>query len=98
MTSEAKANANRRNAEKSTGPKTAEGKAVAAQNAVKHSLLARTAVIKDADPDSIADCGFRRSSTSGCLRGGGCEPRQTKPTGGGPSMRNKPSAGSRMRL
>ena len=45
MSSEAKIAANRHNAEKSTGPKTAEGKAIVAQNAVKHGLLARTAVI-----------------------------------------------------
>ncbi|MBW8040215.1 MAG: hypothetical protein FVQ85_09475 [Planctomycetes bacterium] len=37
--------ANRLNAQKSTGPKTSEGKAVASQNSVKHGLLARQAVI-----------------------------------------------------
>ena len=50
MTSQAKIAANRRNAEKSTGPRTEEGKAIVAQNAVKHGLLARRAVIKDEDP------------------------------------------------
>ncbi len=49
MTSEAKANANRRNAEKSTGPKTEEGKAAVSQNAVKHGLLARQEVISSED-------------------------------------------------
>jgi hypothetical protein len=49
MTSEARVLANRRNAEKSTGPRTAEGKAVVAQNAVKHGLWARQAVLKDED-------------------------------------------------
>ena len=37
--------ANRRNAAKSTGPKTAGGKATASRNAIKHGLLAREIVI-----------------------------------------------------
>ena len=36
MCSEAKLTANRLNAKKSTGPRTLEGKAVVAQNALKH--------------------------------------------------------------
>ena len=50
MASEAQILANRRNAEKSTGPCSAEGKAIVSQNAVKHGLLAREAVIKGEDP------------------------------------------------
>ena len=38
--------ANRANAQKSTGPKTDEGKAVASQNAVKHGLYAKDIIIK----------------------------------------------------
>ena len=38
--------ANRRNAQKSTGPKTADGKAVARLNALKHGLLAQTVVVR----------------------------------------------------
>jgi hypothetical protein len=38
--------ANRQNARKSTGPKTAEGKATASKNAVKHGLFAAEAVIE----------------------------------------------------
>ena len=49
MASAAQVLANRRNAQKSTGPRTEEGKAVAAQNAVKHGLLARDDVIKTED-------------------------------------------------
>jgi hypothetical protein len=41
--------ANRRNAKKSTGPRTAAGKAKAAQNATKHGLLARQPVLPDED-------------------------------------------------
>jgi len=41
--------ANRRNAKKSTGPRTAAGKAKSAQNATKHGLLARQPVLPDED-------------------------------------------------
>jgi hypothetical protein len=45
--------ANQKNARKSTGPKTPEGKQVAARNALKHGLLARSVVIdSDAAPES----------------------------------------------
>ncbi len=39
-------NANRQNAQKSTGPKTNEGKAAVSKNAVKHGLFAAEAVIE----------------------------------------------------
>jgi hypothetical protein len=45
MTTESQILANRINALKSTGPRTAEGKAVASQNSVKHGLLAERDVI-----------------------------------------------------
>ena len=41
MTSEKQAKANRRNALKSTGPKTPNGKAAIRYNATKHGLLSR---------------------------------------------------------
>ena len=49
MTTEAQIEANRSNAQKSTGPRTPEGKAKVAQNAVKHGLLARQATIVGED-------------------------------------------------
>ncbi|HUT29445.1 MAG TPA: hypothetical protein VMX13_06615 [Sedimentisphaerales bacterium] len=45
MSSEARILANRRNAQQSTGPRTPQGKAIVAQNPVKHGLLARQDVI-----------------------------------------------------
>jgi hypothetical protein len=50
MASAAQVLANRSNAQKSTGPRTLEGKAVVAQNAVKHGLLAQEVVIKGEEP------------------------------------------------
>ncbi len=50
MTTEAQISANRSNAHKSTGPRTPEGKAVVAQNAIKHGLLAQDVIIKGEDP------------------------------------------------
>lgn len=49
MATEAQVRANRLNALKSTGPRTGAGKAVVAQNAVKHGLSARQAVIVGED-------------------------------------------------
>ena len=50
MATEAQTSTNRGNAQKSTGPRTPEGKAVVARNAVKHGLLAQEVVIKGEDP------------------------------------------------
>ena len=46
MATQAQIKANRQNAQKSTGPKTAKGKVVVAQNAIKHGLFAQENVIK----------------------------------------------------
>jgi hypothetical protein len=50
MATAAQIQANRSNAQKSTGPRTTEGKERASQNAVKHGLLAKEAVIVGEDP------------------------------------------------
>jgi hypothetical protein len=47
--SERKIQANRRNALRSTGPKTARGKQIVGRNAIKHGLLAREVVITAGD-------------------------------------------------
>ena len=53
MTSEARVAANRRNAAKSTGPRTKQGKAVVAQNALKHGFGAHQDVIPGEDPQQF---------------------------------------------
>jgi len=50
MTTAAQIQANRTNARKSTGPRTPEGKEKASQNALKHGLRAKQAVIPGEDP------------------------------------------------
>jgi len=49
MTTEKQIEANRQNATHSTGPKTAAGKAAAAQNSTKHGLRARVALLESED-------------------------------------------------
>ena len=46
--------ANRRNALRSTGPRTPSGKAVAARNAITHGLLSRRVVMPTEDYDEFA--------------------------------------------
>ena len=56
MTSNKKqAQANRRNALKSTGPKTAEGKAAVRHNALRHGLLSRDVLLPGEDEDSLKE-------------------------------------------
>jgi hypothetical protein len=52
MATQAQITANRRNAKKSTGPCTPEGKAAASQNSIKHGLFARQTLI---DSENEAD-------------------------------------------
>jgi len=59
MTTEARIHANRRNAQKSTGPQTPQGKAVVSQNALKHGLSARHDVITT---ESQADFDLHRDA------------------------------------
>jgi hypothetical protein len=50
---ERRISANRRNSQKSTGPKTPEGKAVVSQNARKHGLLSRETFLPDEDGNAL---------------------------------------------
>ena len=55
MATQAQIDANRRNCRSSTGPKSAEGKRVVANNALKHGLRREEAVIRGEDPEIFAD-------------------------------------------
>ena len=59
MTSDKKAEANRRNALKSTGPKTPEGKAAVRLNAVKHGLLSQDVLLPGEDDAALRELGER---------------------------------------
>ncbi len=59
MTSDKKAEANRRNALKSTGPKTPEGKAAVRLNAVKHGLLSQEVLLPAEDEAALKELGER---------------------------------------
>ena len=50
MTSQKQIAANRRNAQKSTGPRSPEGKSIVAQNATTHGFTANTPIIPGEDP------------------------------------------------
>jgi hypothetical protein len=54
MASAAQIAANRANAEKSSGPRTEEGKAKSARNALKHGLLAERLLLDGEDPEAWA--------------------------------------------
>jgi len=64
MVSQAKIRANRQNAQKSTGPRTTHGKALASKNSLKHGLSANRNVIA---PESQADYELYRNQILGEL-------------------------------
>jgi len=53
MASDKQIRANRRNARKSTGPKTQQGKAAVSHNALKHGLLSRQILLPNEDEASL---------------------------------------------
>ena len=59
MTSDKQAQANRRNALKSTGPKTPEGKAAVRHNATKHGLLSQEVLLPGEDAAALEELGER---------------------------------------
>ena len=59
MTSDKQAQANRRNALRSTGPKTPEGKAAVRHNATKHGLLSQEVLLPGEDAATLQELGER---------------------------------------
>ncbi len=57
MTSEGKAEANRSNAQKSTGPRTPEGKAAVRLNALRHGLLSEEVLLPGEDGEALGELG-----------------------------------------
>jgi hypothetical protein len=57
MTSDKQTEANRRNALKSTGPKTPEGKAAIRLNALKHGLLSQEILLPGEDEEALTELG-----------------------------------------
>src|SRR5215217_956813 len=57
MTSEKKAEANRQNALKSTGPKTPEGKAAVRLNALRHGLRSEEILLPGEDGEALTELG-----------------------------------------
>jgi hypothetical protein len=55
MLSQRQIDANRRNAQLSTGPRTPEGRAAVGLNALRHGLTAQTAVLPNEDPDEFQE-------------------------------------------
>jgi hypothetical protein len=54
MATKSQIDANRRNAARSTGPKSAEGKRIVSKNAMRHGLLSSEGLLIDEDPQEFA--------------------------------------------
>jgi hypothetical protein len=70
MSTEAQIKANQQNSQRSTGPRTAEGKAAVSQNAVKHGLFSSQDVVKgenEADFDLFTDKLFAELAPVGAV-------------------------------
>ncbi len=72
MTSQRRLEANRRNALKSTGPKTPEGKAAVRLNALKHGLLSRDILLPGEDEAALGELRERLRGRPGKLRPNKC--------------------------
>lgn len=72
MTSQKQVEANRRNAQRSTGPKTVEGKAVVARNAAQHGILSSQVPVDDEERElylSFRESMVRELAPRGNLEG-----------------------------
>ena len=69
MTSQKQIEANRRNAQKSTGPRTAEGKARSSRNTLKHGLTSTRVVMFDEDREEFES--IRQQLVAELAPGGG---------------------------
>ena len=70
MASERQIRANRLNAQKSTGPRTAAGKAASSKNALRHGLTAQQVVLEDEDAamfDALRDRFLREFQPAGAM-------------------------------
>jgi hypothetical protein len=63
LVTQARMEANRRNSQRSTGPKTAEGKESSRANALKHGLCSKVAVVEDATLVEERAAGFEETFT-----------------------------------
>jgi hypothetical protein len=102
MTSEKQIQANRRNALKSTGPKTPEGKAAVRHNALRHGLLSRDVLLPGEDKGALIELGerLRDELLSGSVSFGerGCFAGVPTPWGRGdrpPGRAGRPECGRR---
>ena len=71
MTTDKQIEANRRNAEKSTGPRSEEGKARSSMNAIKHGLRAEQPVILGENPADYQRVSSPSSAPRQCRFSGG---------------------------
>jgi hypothetical protein len=55
MSTESQTNSNRKNAKKSTGPRTAEGKARSSRNSTVHGLTGKSPILPGEDPADLRD-------------------------------------------
>lgn len=55
MTTDRQIEANRRNAQLATGPRTSEGRAISSQNSVRHGVLSENVIISSENPDHYYD-------------------------------------------
>jgi hypothetical protein len=101
MATAAQVRANRANTRKSTGSRTPTGKERACQNAVKHGLLAREAVIPGEDPEEFrglpgADAGGAGPGRSGGsdVGGAGCQALLAAAAGGTAPKRGRSHLGN----